>query len=600
MTTKHYTKFLSALICLLFALNASAEQVESGNFVYETTSESTVTLIGLKNNNLYDLVIPDSISVDDKKYEVNRIGSSAFAKNELIESAKMGNHILAIGDSAFYFCKLIKSVTLSKNITSIGKEAFTYCSQLESMVLPENLVTIDSAAFAGCSGLATITLSNGVTTIASHAFSGTAITRITIPSSVETIGSEVFIYTQLDSITIPSTVKVMDTSRNPFFGCKNLKKINVEAGSAILQSDDNILFSKDKKRLITWPMAKIDSAYTVPNGTVTIGSYAFYNCVQPTSVVLPEGVTTVEESAFDGSGITSIILPESLTNMGRRAFAGSDLRSVVVPNKVTTLNEYVFNNTPLTDITLGKSVTTIHPNAFYCYYLEKMNVLAQTPPVSPQTGGNDLERTLRNATLYVPTGTYDAYYATYPWREAAKIIETDGPLHFLPVSSTLTPGGYLSGISFTTKSDGQTYHNITSVMEGDTIILKVYDASPHNPRLPTGVFLNGVDITRENESTDYRTFTYTVKVDKALHFDISYVPPVGNESVDAAQTVVYGTSQNIIVHVAENNVPVFIYDMRGRLVHQLRLQEGTTHIPTQAGLYIIKLPHTATKVIVQK
>ena len=73
-----------------------------------------------------------------------------------------------------------------------------------------------------------------------------------------------------------------------------------------------------------------DSAITIPAtiggySVTTIGYQAFYQNQTITEVTLPEGLTTIANGAFAGTGLTSVEIPDSVTRIGSRAF--SDCKS---------------------------------------------------------------------------------------------------------------------------------------------------------------------------------------------------------------------------------------------------------------------------------
>ena len=203
-----------------------------------------------------------------------------------------------------------------------------------------------------------------------------------------------------------------------------------------------------------------------------IGAYAFENCSSLTSVNIPSGVTEIEESAFDGcSSLTSVKIPSSVTTIGYSAFGHcSSLTSIKIPSSVTKIGMYAFDGcSSLTSVNIPSSVTEIRKSAFrYCSSLTSINipssvtyigkgafqdcisltsvkipssvteieesafsgcrglrsiyVYAETVPstVAGAFEGCDSE----NCTLYVPKGTYDAYWLS-EWGYFDNIVEFD-------------------------------------------------------------------------------------------------------------------------------------------------------------------------------
>ena len=269
---------------------------------------------------------------------------------------------------------------------SIGGNAFYYCSGLTSITIPDGVTSIGSHAFSGCSGLTSITIPDSVTSIGYSAFSGCSnLTSITIPNSVTSIGDDAF------------------------YGCSGLTDVYYQGdlsgwlGIRFVGNDAN-------------PIAYADNLYIngellqgdieIPEGTETIGDYAFYNYTKLTGVTIPGSVTSIGYGAFRGcSGLTSITIPfvgekadgsgethfgyifgapyyfdnddyvpDSLkeviitsgTSIGYGAFDGcSGLTSVAIPDSVTSIGDYAFDGcSNLTSITIPNSVTSIGEAAF--------------------------------------------------------------------------------------------------------------------------------------------------------------------------------------------------------------------------------------------
>ena len=84
------------------------------------------------------------------------------------------------------------------------------------------------------------------------------------------------------------------------------------------------------------------TAATIPteiNGSpvTSIGYGAFSECINLTSVIIPNSITTIEGWAFSKcSSLTSVTIPDSVTEIERCSFQGcSSLTSVTISNSVT-------------------------------------------------------------------------------------------------------------------------------------------------------------------------------------------------------------------------------------------------------------------------
>ena len=110
----------------------------------------------------------------------------------------------------------------------------------------------------------------------------------------------------------------------------------------------------------------------------SIGSMAFNNCSDLTSVTIPNTVTSIDVSAFSYcSGLTSVTIPSSVTSIGYWAFDNCrGLTSVSIPGSVTSIGGSAFRYcTSLTSVTIPSSVTSIGSSAFsFCTSLTSINV----------------------------------------------------------------------------------------------------------------------------------------------------------------------------------------------------------------------------------
>lgn len=203
--------------------------------------------------------------------------------------------------------------------------------------------------------------------IAHGAFTLREITSVYIPNSIVNIEWGAFEGCEkLTSITIPSSVR--NIGAYALSGCDNLEKINVSADNKYYASQDGVLFSKDKTKLICYPGGK-HGTYTIPDGVTTIADYAFQYCNNLTSINFSDSVKYIGRFAFACcDGLTSITIPNNVKNMGEGAFDSCNgLISATILNGITNIEQSVFGYcSNLKSVILGCNVTNIGRFAFGC------------------------------------------------------------------------------------------------------------------------------------------------------------------------------------------------------------------------------------------
>ena len=80
----------------------------------------------------------------------------------------------------------------------------------------------------------------------------------------------------------------------------------------------------------------------IPSTVTTLGRWILEGCKMLKTINIPTGVTTIPESCFYNAGLTSIDIPSTVTTIGNWAFDNCPLEKVVIPSSVTSLG------TPLT------------------------------------------------------------------------------------------------------------------------------------------------------------------------------------------------------------------------------------------------------------
>lgn len=281
-----------------------------------------------------------------------------------------------------------------------------------TFVIPESVTSIENGAFYSCENLESIILPAGLARIGDTAFHAC---------------------TNLKSIIIPDTVTSIGD--NAFYGCGALESIEISLNNPIYYSKQGVLYNKEKKELVAYPSGKADTAFSIPDGVVSIGNNAFYNGYL-TDVSLPDSIARIGESAFSNCsslskievsagnksfsseqgvlynkdktsliayprGITDsafvipssvkriesgafsmcmnladIILPSGLESIGQSSFVFCSIESINIPDGVISIGNAAFNLCyKLTDVILPASVTSIGNFAFQgCSSLNSINL----------------------------------------------------------------------------------------------------------------------------------------------------------------------------------------------------------------------------------
>lgn len=93
-----------------------------------------------------DVVIPSTISVDGKIYNIKKIANEAFSGIGM-KSLTIQPGLEEIGDKAFWNVYLIEHIIIPKGVKRIGTSAFRYCPWVEKIELPASLTSIGDYAF---------------------------------------------------------------------------------------------------------------------------------------------------------------------------------------------------------------------------------------------------------------------------------------------------------------------------------------------------------------------------------------------------------------------------------------------------------------------
>lgn len=334
---------------------------------------STVTTIGqyaFAANEISSVTLPESVT---------RIERNAFSGNQL-KMVTIGKNVRYLGENAFNFNKLT-TVRLMNNIPHMGGYIFA-SNQITRLYLPDNMDTIPES-FCERNKLTTfacpksikvikrgafyrndlneVTFNKGLTSIGASAFEGNELTAITLPEALKHLGGSAFDGNQIKEVSLPSSIQSIDwyvfryntlsyfilpQNNDPsFLDWRDKDDRPYHAGDTIsdfrltlkaqfwytLRSEDVAFSDGEIKRLNTWDQRNIVIPDTIDGQRVTsIGEKAFYRHGL-LRIKIPNTVTEIKGSAFQGNCLEQTPLPASLLHLGRWAFSDNWNDTLMLP-----------------------------------------------------------------------------------------------------------------------------------------------------------------------------------------------------------------------------------------------------------------------------
>ncbi len=191
----------------------------------------------------------------------------------------------------------------------------------------------------------------------------------------------------VEELRIPAGVtEISDHS----FTMARLARITVDENNTAFSSYGGALLNKAQTVLIKCPIYLPEETFTVPDTVTKLGWGSFSNMKYTETVLLPEGLQTLENQAFAfTNSVKNIKLPDSLQTIEPNCFAYNQaITEIVIPEKVTvadtsiftdchnletvvflgditTISKWAFdNNQSLKTVVLPASVTLIYTEAF--------------------------------------------------------------------------------------------------------------------------------------------------------------------------------------------------------------------------------------------
>lgn len=289
--------------------------------------------------------------------EVTSVGCGAFLWFSSITEVKLGAAVEFIGEAAFSNCEALWTINFPatlkyvgasafnndllhsetgfafpEGMLYIGGDAFRSAFKENTVFIPASLSVIEDGAFANMfvsafsvdennpryASVDGVLFDKDITTLISYP-ADKQDTQYEIPNSVTTIRKDAIEVTNtLEKIIIPASVSSIDESA--IFWNYALTSIEVDAENSSYKSENGVLFSKDGKNLLCYPIASASAEYTVPAGTERICNYAISQAKNLKEIHIGEGLTAIGDSGlYLCENLQKLGLPKSLTCIETKA-----------------------------------------------------------------------------------------------------------------------------------------------------------------------------------------------------------------------------------------------------------------------------------------
>lgn len=243
------------------------------------------------------------------------------------------------------------SITLPSSLRYIDEYAFMD-SSISCINLPEGLVGIGYDAFKNVTfSDRDIVLPDSLKYIAGAAFYNTNIESIHIGKNADFVVTDEYHF----GVDIDATEIKYNTQYNnePFVAyCKNLSVITVDDENPNFSVDGNVLLSKDRSVLWSYPAGLSRCSYTTPRDVKYIAYHAFTDASFE-QLVIPNTIEDLGEQAFSGITADSVSFEKGLrlTELPYGTFSSCNIKSeFVIPNTVEKIGRSAFQGCNISNI----------------------------------------------------------------------------------------------------------------------------------------------------------------------------------------------------------------------------------------------------------
>ena len=282
----------------------------------------------------------------------NVISAEAFSNCKKLRKVRLNLGVKQINSRAFYNCYSLSDINLPESLSTVKKEAFRNCHSIKKITIPSNLQSFEDGAFSYMDSLETIDVSpyNKTFITPDHKIlinqmqqklvlyaSGCKDKSYTLKDYV--IETDIFEHELVRPLTcigeyafagaknleeLSVCACTQDIESTAFYGCENLKKLNIEAISLFtcpgfhIREHGRYYFKENAKTKVYMPFETV----TFTGDLVQIFPGALENFTNVKTLNLPnEHIYSISERAFsDCTLLEEVNIPKQVNTISKGAF----------------------------------------------------------------------------------------------------------------------------------------------------------------------------------------------------------------------------------------------------------------------------------------
>lgn len=324
---------------------------------------------------------------------INDNFTSSSRENKIYQSAvksvKLGNNT-QIGIGAFIEFNYCETIILPYGVTSLPKYGFNYCYSIKHLTVPNSVSSIGDTCLYYCESLSSLSIAPGLVSVGEYGVYATDIDSITLPETLTTLELSSFGYNnRIEKAIIPDNFTVLPGA---FESCESLKTLIFP--NDIVGIGDSAFSHTSVKSVI------------IPDSVISYGNGVFDTATSLRSVHFPDGFNLEICKTFgfrSCSSLTSIIIPEAETLIDQSAFRYcSQLEEITIPENVTRINTFAFDG---------------------CPKMKAYHFKSTTPPTLANR--NAFNGIPNDTIIYVPQGSLSAYQSATNWSNYASQMQEE-------------------------------------------------------------------------------------------------------------------------------------------------------------------------------